>query len=121
MHDLPRQVCLLPCFKILRFIIIRLRDYNTKYTTVGIGLSGLELCQKHHDGDGVHYSWLNLTKRSIQVLHQSLSHNADTADTLEGFGGSKPKCKHADTLWGKGGRAETWCKYCCKIIEITFN
>ena len=47
-----------------------------------------------------------------------LSQNADIADALEGGGGSKPKCGHAATLRGRGGRVETWSKYCCKILEI---
>ena len=52
---------------------------------------------------------LLVTLGSVQVLHQcvwgglgGLSQNADTADTLK----------------GRGGRVETYRKYCCKILEI---
>ena len=43
-----------------------------------------------------------------------LSPDADKPDTLEG-GGCKPKCWHTDTFKEKGGRVETYDKYCCEI------
>ena len=52
---------------------------------------------------------------SIRVLHQRIlggqSQNADTADALEGDGGSWPKCGHADTLKVRCGRVETKIKH----------
>ena len=42
-------------------------------------------------------------------------HQPDAADTLEGGGGSKPKCCLADTLKGIGRRVET---ESCEILEI---
>ena len=42
-------------------------------------------------------------------------HQPDAADTLEGGGGSKPKCCLADTLKGIGRKVET---ESCKILEI---
>ena len=51
-------------------------------------------------------------------LGGGLSRKAHTAGTLEGGGGSKIKCWHADTFKGRGGRVETKSKYCCKIFEI---